>query len=88
MNQLSLLPPEHLYFESYMEMAAIKRQVVTYRTSPNGEDLALFVEKVLYQGNEVYIMTTSGQLIPKTSMAGILVEADPGDLEAISCLCH
>lgn len=88
MTSLSLLPPSHLYFESYLEMAALKRQVVSYKVSPEGETLNMFVEKVRYAGNEVSILTTDGTIIPKNSLAGILVDADPGDLEAISCLCQ
>lgn len=88
MKPLSLLPPDHLYFESYLEMAAIRRQVVEYLGIDTSVPQKIFVEKVLYKDGEVWIQTSNGPLLNKKAMAGIYVPEDPQDLEAISCLCH
>lgn len=88
MKPLSLLPPNHLYFESYLEMAAIRRLVVEYLGINATVPKKMFVEKVIYQDSEVWIRTINGPLLNKKELAGIYVPEDPQDLEAISCLCH
>lgn len=69
-------------------MAAIRRQVVEYLEIEATIPQKMFVDKVIYQDAEVWIRTDNGTLLNKHSLAGIYVPEDPGDLEAISCLCH
>ncbi len=88
MNDLSLLPPHHLYFESYLEMAAVRKSVVEYLMIEASGKQKMFVDKIIYKKDEVWIRTSGGDLFNKNAMAGIYVAEDPGDLEAISCLCH
>lgn len=88
MKSLSLLPPNHLYFESYLEMAAVRRSVVEYLANESTTAQKMFVDKVIYKDTEVWIRTSNGCLLNKKDLAGIYVPEDPGDLEAISCLCQ
>lgn len=88
MNPLSLMAPDHLYFESYLEMAAIRKSVVEYLPAGAETPLKMFVDKIIYQESEVLIRKSDGTLLNKRTLAGIYVPEDPGDLEAISCLCH
>lgn len=88
MDSLSLLPPDHLYFESYLEMAAVQKSVVDYLPKDERTPKKMFVDQVIYKDAEVWIRTSKGVLINKNTLAGIYVPADPQDLEAISCLCN
>lgn len=88
MNPLSLLPPDHLYFESYLEVAAVRKSVVEYLAVEETIPQKMFVDKVIYKDNGVWIRTSKGALINKRDLEGIYVAEDPGDLEAISCLCQ
>lgn len=82
------MAPDHLYFESYLEMAALRNTVVEFLAVDGPVPEKMFVDKIIYNDAEVLIRKKDGTVIPKHSLAGIYVSEDPGDLEAISCLCQ
>lgn len=88
MNPYSLMSPDHLYFESYLEMAAVRKSVVEFLAADARIPQKMFVDKVIYKESEVWIRKSDGTLVNKQALAGIYVPEDPGDLEAISCLCQ
>ena len=65
----------------------MKRQVVQFLTRENQQGV-MFVDKILYLEDGIMIRTSTGDLIPKQSLAGIWTDQDPGDLGSIHCLCE
>ncbi len=84
------MSPDHFYFDSLLQMAAVKRTVIDVRLAAEPEKLhKVFVNRAAYlPDGQLVLHTTSGQSWTKTDIADIAFpDEDPG-FEAISCLCQ
>ena len=84
----TLIRSEDFYFENYLEIAAIKRTVVeVFLKAKPDQGEKIFVKRLIYEGNQVEILTTKEDRLKVSDILGISTALDEAEVSAISCAC-
>ena len=81
------ITPDHLFFDSFLEVAAVKRMVVNIQWKDDERWENIFVKKVRYLDEDLQILTSTGRSFLKSELKQVSMPVDRDDLESISCLC-